>query len=602
MRRPPRSGFVHNSIPLWLLETAVSLAVGLVKVTWRWNTGAELDGEARTDATWWERGEKALTKSGRASAWSYLPRWKRAATRHAVVLGVALTLYGLAVAPIVTRLAWGLTAAAALVWLGFRVRAALALREHRDTYVLPLGQTLGPIIGHTDVKSSDKIEKWLDFPVDFFTNAERPELRIALLRTVHYDDKLKTACLKLIADKLGRGLDELDWKWHGMGAAPYISVRMAPKPPTEVRFDVLKTLMEKAKDSAPVMGIGARGKLVTSDFDAESPHVAVSAGTGAGKSVWGRLMISQFLNRGAQVVILDMKRVSQLWCKELPGVTYCREAAELHDVLIRLAAELQRRYQLIDAAEDPNNVDVGPRIVVFFEEQNMGMRALKKHWDKIRANSDPKASPAVDALEELLYAGRQAQMHVISIAQMFTVRAAGGNTEARENYATRLMARATAQAWKMLLPECAPFPKLNKKRGRWYIGIDGNAVEFQVGFLSEEEATAWAQAGHVTVPAQWDSGIEQSQDPVTGESVTGPEEPRRYSLAEAVKAGFVGEIADKDAEKRRYDWLRQQKKRAGDAFPEGVTKGNRTTYTEAEIRGWYEASTLNAVTYGEPEE
>jgi hypothetical protein len=501
-----------------------------------------------------------------------------------------------------TRLAWGLMAAATAVWLGFRVRRAMLMREHRDTYILPLGMTLGPMIGHGESVKADAIEKWLTFPVDFFTAEERPEIRVRLLRTIHYDDKLKTAVLKLIADKLGRSYDELDTRWNGMGAAPYISVRLAPKPPKTVTFAMLKELMLKAGASAPVMGVAARGKVISSDFDADAPHVAVSAGSGAGKSVWGRLMIAQFLYWGAQVVILDKKRVSQNWCSRLPGVTYCKDAAKMHDTLVALAAELQRRYDIIDSAEDPDKADVGARIVLFFEEQNIGMKALKKHWEQIREKGDPKRSPAIDALDELLCAGRQAKMHVVSIAQLFTVQATGGDPVARENYATRLMARATVNAWKMLLPECAPFPKIQRKAGRWFIGADGVATEFQVGFLTEEEATAWASSGHVTVPAQWNAGAEQSQATVTGPAVTVLERPQLYTLAEAVRAGFVGEIADKDAEMRTYNWLRQRKNRAGDAFPEGVTEGGKTKYTEAEIRGWYEASTLESVAAEPPAE
>src|SRR5690606_26293351 len=138
-----------------------------------------------------------------------------------------------------------------------------------------------------------------------------------------------------------------------------------------------------------------------------------------------------------------------------------------------LEVELKRRYDIIDSAEDPNNAPVGPRIVVFFEEQNIGMKALKKYWTETRGKDDPKRSPALDALDELLCAGRQAKMHVISVAQLFTVQAAGGDPVARENYATRLLARATNNAWKMLAPECMPFPKINRKPGRWNIVADG---------------------------------------------------------------------------------------------------------------------------------
>ncbi|MGW1794259.1 hypothetical protein ACWCO0_25855 [Streptomyces tubercidicus] len=41
--------------------------------------------------------------------------------------------------------------------------------------------------------------------------------------------------------------------------------------------------------------------------------------------------------------VLDFKRISHTWARGVPGVTYCRDIAEIHDALIHLAQEGRRR-------------------------------------------------------------------------------------------------------------------------------------------------------------------------------------------------------------------------------------------------------------------
>ncbi|WP_037864831.1 hypothetical protein [Streptomyces sp. NRRL S-340] len=41
--------------------------------------------------------------------------------------------------------------------------------------------------------------------------------------------------------------------------------------------------------------------------------------------------------------VLDLKRISHTWTRGVPGVTFCRDIAEINDALIRLAQEGRRR-------------------------------------------------------------------------------------------------------------------------------------------------------------------------------------------------------------------------------------------------------------------
>lgn len=89
--------------------------------------------------------------------------------------------------------------------------------------------------------------------------------------------------------------------------------------------------------------IGARGllssvtRVVSVDLDADSPHVLISAGTGGGKSTILRTICCQFIHNGALAFVLDFKRISHTGARGVPGVSYCRDIAEIHDALVHLA-------------------------------------------------------------------------------------------------------------------------------------------------------------------------------------------------------------------------------------------------------------------------
>lgn len=104
---------------------------------------------------------------------------------------------------------------------------------------------------------------------------------------------------------------------------------------------------------------------------ADSPHVLISAGTGGGKSTILRIICCQFIHHGARAFVLDFKRISHTWARRVPGITYCRDIADIHDALIRLAQEgwcrLALAEQLADDILEREPWRVGPRLVILLE-------------------------------------------------------------------------------------------------------------------------------------------------------------------------------------------------------------------------------------------
>ncbi|MDV9175207.1 hypothetical protein R6V09_34490 [Streptomyces sp. W16] len=52
------------------------------------------------------------------------------------------------------------------------------------------------------------------------------------------------------------------------------------------------------------------------------------------------------------------------------------------------------------------------RLIVTIDEANTTLRQLARYWETFREKDDPKTSPAITALEDALWAGRAACVHV----------------------------------------------------------------------------------------------------------------------------------------------------------------------------------------------
>ncbi|MBH1938988.1 hypothetical protein I5Q34_32825 [Streptomyces sp. AV19] len=167
-------------------------------------------------------------------------------------------------------------------------------------------------------------------------------------------------------------------------------------------------------------------------------------------------------------------------------MTHRGSVAGIHDALVGLASELQRRTNL-----PTGDLDGVPRLIVVLDQADATLRQLSRYWETFRQKDDPKQSPGVAALEDVLYAGRQARIHVLCNGQ-----AAGGGLSpaAREQFATVVLARFTANTWQRLAPMAGPVPKSSPLPGRAHVVQDGTAHPTQVLLMTDAEAADWLAA------------------------------------------------------------------------------------------------------------
>ena len=326
----------------------------------------------------------------------------------------------------------------------------------------------------------------------------------------------------VIASKLS--VDGLTQSWDQRGHTVTAVWTPRARPPARVSAGTLAAGIP-ARDSTFLLGLGAGNRPVTVDLDTDSPHVALSGGSGSGKSVLASVIAVQVLARGGRVVVCDVKTNSHTWAAGMSTVIYASHVARIHQVLIT-AATIAARRNARGSARYP--------ILVVIEEANSMIARLRSHWDTVRGKSDPKASPAVAALAELAHQGRSARVHLLVAAQQAAVRAFGGDGAVRESFGARLLARATPGTWRMLAGPGVPMPAGSRHPGRWHLVLGDQVAEVQVPHLTP--AGARRMLGVPGVPGlptpatprdvSWDKGRTEDKPPV-------------LSLAEAVDSGTV---------------------------------------------------------------
>jgi hypothetical protein len=459
------------------------------RVTGRFLAGRPLDGKPRTNATWLHRsyGPQAdLTHHGRASRWHHAPGWQRTAWRAGAVLTALGAAYGYVQAR--AALTYGaLTAGAALcvlaAWCIWRIWST---GKHNRQTVKPLYRTLAPIIGHP---FGDSPHRYLSVPRKFRT-MDKPVIRLEL--PPHWEATIndQKRVHALISRRLGG-----DWRatWYHHVSPPRLEITPAPQPPEKVNLSDMLPALSAMKTGSLFIGYGTERTALDINLDDESPHMAISAGTGGGKTALLRSIIAQLKRQGCERIdIIDPKRISHNWARGIPGVYIHRTMREQMNAIHAFRLRMESRYDALDT--DPDIPFA--RHVLIIEEQNSFMGYAQTYWEDARREAEPadrakmpRKNPAISDIGFCLFQGRQACMNIISVFQRMSAGAAGGG-DLRENYGCKILARFSPQTWKILVG-ITPVPRCSRRSGRamYVLGEDYRAV--QIGYMREAKEKDW---------------------------------------------------------------------------------------------------------------
>ena len=547
--------FVVTFIIYGMVKTARSRvrSHGVHRLVWHWVSGLPWHGREMTDAGWSRPGTKAFTRNGHARRWWYRPRRVRAAWRSGWTAAALAALYGMIHAPALTVDA--IEGAAAAAVLGSVLGAVYWWRgwSHRRQWVRPAHLVAAPVVGLP--LATDPAE-WL------IISRDRSRVVIMLPPSWKGEAAERTRLVDVVSGRLALSAPEVHWALQG--PKPRVELTQSVPPPSLVTLADVMAALDAAKDDELVWGLGRKVTVVKSSLSGDSPHVGLSMGSGAGKSVTARSLLAQQLRRGAVGLVLDIKLISHQWAANLPNVVIARRPAEIHEALLWLGAEVDRRNEvaLAGADEDGNvNADVGPRIIVVAEELNATMDRLRAYWRDIRTKDDPKRSPAIGALDAASFTGRQVKVNIVYIGQRLSDKATGGGGDARENIGVIAFGRWRPSTWKMLAGD-HPMPAKNLTPGRIQV-VSDSVRECQGIKMTAAEARQLALSGVVS-PLPY--GMPGAPDiAVTGTAVavrTGPDlcvvtDPAPVpsppvSLREAVDAGLLPGLTLGAARLRRH--------------------------------------------------
>jgi hypothetical protein len=433
-------------------------------------------------------------------------RWRRVAWRWAVlggpwVLTDLWVLYG----PV-----WGWVLVGYLVGgVGLGGHAAYVwavvwwpAREERREMVYPTWRVVCKILG----------EKYSRRAAVRAVELQLDPLSVRLhLPAVPLDEGAKKRIMVSAGERLG--IPDVSASWTVRGARAYVDLSPRVHPPQALAFAEVRALWTGADASRPFVGLAAGRTPVYADLDDDGPHMAFSAGTGAGKSTLVRLVLSRRVQAGVGLVVCDYKVISHKWARRIaavdPGrVRYACDEWEISDAIMAVFGEFERRRDILKT--DPDALADFREIDLLVEELNSLASMLRKWWGHERRRQlaeakelelptpyVPVVPPCVDALGVLVQAGRELRIHVHVAAQRLdaSILAPKDGGAVRESFSNRFLARYTKKAWIMLC-DGVPYEAFpGGPRGIWTAVINAVVTHFRVPFMSDDEAYTLAMSG-----------------------------------------------------------------------------------------------------------
>lgn len=461
---------------------------------------------ATTDATFLDDAQSRVGNPhplarNRSTRWSTLAYWKRAIWRLVTTGVVAALVYGWF--HFTTTTVWIVVVALSAL-VGIKEGQLLhkwCIRHHLAEYVHPLHEALAPQLR---IPETVQPSEWLRIPRNFDDADADPRIRIYLpptFKATNEDEEVQLGSRadassyqkvvdEVVMSKLGLNRSEMTTRYHMVGAQPRVEYHRLPPVPTKVTVDMVRRALDKATGGTVVFGLARGGRVIKINLDTDYPHVMLSVPTGGGKSWTIRAVVTPMLpkDKNTRVVVLDPKQHSQNQFRDHPHVRIVRHIADMHDELVAIGKEIARRNEVIDSApidgEDADKKrpkDLGPRLMVVFEEANTLARRLASHWQGIKPDGYRGSSPALDAMADLTQMGREVMVNAVLVAQMGTAKATGGG-ESRENFGARFLGFGSSEnAWRMVAGSDVKKPRSKSSRPGGMYWLEGNSpVEMQV--------------------------------------------------------------------------------------------------------------------------
>lgn len=288
-------------------------------------------------------------------------------------------------------------------------------------------------------------------------------------------------------------------RFHMMTSPPHVvwthkpKPKPKPEPPDRVGFfdpDIQAAIARCARGEF-VIGKDETGRIIVKKLDDETPHWALSVGTGGGKSIFNMMIMAQAVGQGYHCVIPDVKRVSVAAFSGVPGVYIYNDPGQPQD----MRKAIEWFTQEIDARAAISEVDSTiefPGLLLILEEANELADVSKGWWDANRESSDRAADPMWGDVASGARLGRHVHGNIIGVFQDLRDQAMGGKG-VRNLFRLKLIGNFTVNTWNNVVGT-KPVPDSYEKAGRMMI-VEGNAQYWvQTLYADPEQLRDWALA------------------------------------------------------------------------------------------------------------
>jgi hypothetical protein len=360
--------------------------------------------------------------------------------------------------------AWGYGGAVGLAAATWLVVAAACRAALSKWWARPLFDVVGPLVGWDE---DTKPRQALVFDRIY-------ELGLALTIYCHPSEVFAgqagqtklTTIDDAVGRKLGRDVERVE---DFVGEASMLHYAKRSTIPDKVPFASVRDLIERAPESKILLGIAAGDEPFWLNFDSDSPHFLISAGTGGGKTSMQRSVGAQCLYKGHEVYVFDPKHLSHIWTRGRANVTVVSEPAAMHALFLELAGTLEDRKRETDGLTYKDPIPTWQRQVVILEELSVAVADLRAWWQSPAGGSHKGEPPSIAALRKILNQGRFLMINIVAGANRFDANKTGGG-DARDQYAWVGLAEHSKHVVEMLAKGAPVEPKTKEDRkGRMQI-------------------------------------------------------------------------------------------------------------------------------------
>lgn len=264
-----------------------------------------------------------------------------------------------------------------------------------------------------------------------------------------------------------------------------------PEPPDRVGFfdPDIQAAIARCKKGEFVVGKDEAGRIIIKKLDDETPHWALSVGTGGGKSIFNMMLMAQAVGQGYSVIVPDVKRVSVSAFIGVPGVYIYNDPGSPQD----MRAAVEYFTQEIDARGAISEVDPTidfPGLLMILEEANELADVSKDWWDANRESKDRAADPMWGDVASGARLGRHVHGNIVGVFQDLRDQAMGGKG-VRNLFRLKFMGNFNTNTWKNVVGT-TPVPESYEKAGRMMIVEGSTQYWVQTPYAEPEHLREWA--------------------------------------------------------------------------------------------------------------